>query len=80
MKDARGLYEAYFQRKSTHYIAVLDLDLIRNLEIEKYILISNLIKDALHNKKHWTEKEWQKLMGRSFYENSQSVFRVGNTV
>lgn len=50
MSDARGSYEAYLKRKATHNISYLDLDVIKKLEVEKYLLIRELIKDALHNK------------------------------
>ncbi|CAI1933428.1 Shedu immune nuclease family protein [Serratia fonticola] len=62
MKDAQERYETYLKKRSTYYKPQLDLEAIKKLEIEKYILIRELVKDALHNKKHWTEKEWQDLM------------------
>ncbi|WP_421531775.1 Shedu immune nuclease family protein [Lelliottia amnigena] len=62
MKDAQYRYETYLKKRSTYYKPQLDLEAIKKLEIEKYILIRDLVKDALHNKKHWTEKEWQDLM------------------
>ena len=62
MKDARGRYDAYLQRKATHNVVNLDLEEIRKLEIEKYALIRNLIKDALRNKLNWAERDWQDLM------------------
>ncbi|EKH6433730.1 Shedu immune nuclease family protein [Klebsiella aerogenes] len=62
MKDAQYRYETYLKKRSTYYKPQLDLEAIKKLEIQKYILIRDLVKDALHNKKHWTEKEWQDLM------------------
>lgn len=62
MSDARGRYEAYFKRKNKYDTSYLDLNTIKKLEVEKYVLIRDLIKDALDNKKNWTEKEWQGLM------------------
>jgi hypothetical protein len=63
MKDARGRYEKYLNKKSTLTGSTkIDLDVLKKLEIEKYILIRDLIKDALTTKKDWTEAEWQNLM------------------
>lgn len=63
MKDARGRYESYLNKKSlVTSTSKLDLDALRKLEIEKYILIRNLIDDALKTKKDWSENEWQQLM------------------
>ncbi|MHA5498456.1 Shedu immune nuclease family protein [Pseudomonas aeruginosa] len=63
MKDARGRYENYLnKKKSLNNIDKLDLEILKKLEIEKYILIRDLIKDALATKKNWTEADWQKLM------------------
>lgn len=63
MKDARGRYENYLNKtKSLASIAKLDLDTLKELEIEKYVLIRNLIDDALRTKKDWTEAEWQQVM------------------
>lgn len=62
MKDARGRYDAYLQRKATHNVVNLDLEEIKKLEVEKYVLIRNLIKDALRNKLNWVERDWQDLM------------------
>lgn len=63
MKDARGRYETYLNKKtSLTSIAKLDLDALKRLEVEKYVLIRDLIDDALRTKKNWTEGEWQQLM------------------
>lgn len=63
MKDARGRYENYLNRnKSLGKNITLDLDAVKRLEIEKYTLIRDLIKDALATKKNWSEGDWQKLM------------------
>ncbi|MDF3935814.1 Shedu immune nuclease family protein [Pseudomonas citronellolis] len=63
MKDARGRYENYLnKKKSLSSLGKIDLDALKNLEIEKYILIRHLIKDALDTKKNWSESDWQKLM------------------
>jgi len=63
MKDARARYEAYLNKKSTLTGSTkIDLDIMKKLEVEKYILIRELIKDALATKKDWTEGEWQNLM------------------
>ncbi|MBS1073762.1 DUF4263 domain-containing protein [Gluconobacter sp. Dm-73] len=63
MKDAQGRYETYLNKKSalTHTTKI-DLDEIKKLEIEKYILIRDLISDALSTKQDWPEGDWQKLM------------------
>lgn len=63
MKDARGRYEGYLNKKSLLAgTAKLDLDALKKLEIEKYILIRDLIEDALKSKRDWSEDEWQQLM------------------
>lgn len=63
MDDARGRYENYLNKKrSFGNIGIIDLDTLKKLEIEKYILIRDLIKDALVTKKNWSESDWQKLM------------------
>jgi len=64
MKDARGRYDSYLNKKSKALpaTATLDLSALEKLEIEKYILIRDLISDALVTKKDLSEKEWQKLM------------------
>lgn len=63
MDDARGRYEKYLNRKLAGNADVrIDLDFIKKQEIQKYILIRDLIKDALINKKEMSEGEWQKLM------------------
>jgi len=64
MKDARGRYDAYLNKKSKALpgTAKLDLSVLEKLEIEKYILIRGIISDALVTKKNLSENEWQKLM------------------
>lgn len=63
MKDARGLYENYLKKKtSLSNFTKLDLDSLKKLEIEKYVLLRDLIDDALKTKKDWSESQWQKLM------------------
>jgi len=63
MKDARGRYESYLNKKmSLTNIAKIDMDALKKLEIEKYILIRDLIQDALNTKRDWSESEWQQLM------------------
>lgn len=63
MKDARGRYESYLNKKSSLTGALkLDLDILKKLEIEKFVLIRDLIKDALTTKKDLSEGEWQQLM------------------
>lgn len=63
MKDARGRYESYLNNKtSLTSTTKLDLDILKKLEIEKYILIRDLIRDALATKKEWSEGDWQELM------------------
>lgn len=63
MKDARGRYESYLNnKKSLAGITKLDLDELKKLEIEKYVLIRDLIDDALKTKKNWSEDDWQQLM------------------
>lgn len=63
MKDARGRYESYLNKKAALNNATkLDLDVLKKLEIEKYVLIRDLIEDALKTKKDWSEGEWQQLM------------------
>lgn len=63
MKDARGRYETYLKKKtSITSIPKLDLSALKKLEIEKYVLIRDLIDDALKTKLDWTEAEWQNLM------------------
>lgn len=63
MKDARGRYENYLNKKtSLTSITKLDLDALKKLEIEKYVLIRDLIGDALKTKKDLSEGEWQQLM------------------
>ena len=63
MKDARGRYESYLNKKtSLTRTAKLDLDTLKKLEIEKYVLIRDLIDDALRTKMDWSEHDWQQLM------------------
>lgn len=63
MKDARDRYESYLnKKKALTSNAKLDLDILKRLEVEKYVLIRDLIKDALNTKKNWAEGEWQQLM------------------
>lgn len=63
MRDARGRYESYLNKKtSLTSTSRLDLDALKKLEIEKYVLIRDLINDALDTKKDWSEDDWQKLM------------------
>ncbi|PWE16091.1 Shedu immune nuclease family protein [Alcaligenes faecalis] len=63
MKDARGRYESYLNKKaSLTSITKLDLSALKKLEIEKYVLIRDVIEDALKTKKDLSEDEWQQLM------------------
>jgi hypothetical protein len=63
MKDARGRYESYLNKKTALTSNTkLDLSTLKKLEIEKYVLIRDLIDDALNTKKCWSENEWQQLM------------------
>jgi hypothetical protein len=63
MKDARGRYESYLNKKtSLTSITKLDLGALKKLEIEKYVLIRDLIDDALKTKTDSSEGEWQQLM------------------
>lgn len=63
MKDARARYEGYLNKKSSATGSTkIDLDALKKLEVEKYILIRDLIKDALTTKKDWSENDWQNLM------------------
>ncbi|MDT7458374.1 Shedu immune nuclease family protein [Citrobacter koseri] len=62
MKDARGLYETYLNRIAPKIKNDLNLNVINELEIEKYTLIRDAIEKALNNKQHWSEKDWQKMM------------------
>lgn len=63
MKDARGRYESYLNKKtSLTRFTKLDLDALKKLEIEKYVLIRDLIDDALKTKMDSSEGEWQQLM------------------
>lgn len=63
MKDARGHYENYLNKKTAlTSITKLDLSALKELEIEKYVLIRGLIDDALKTKQDWSEGEWQQLM------------------
>lgn len=64
MRDAHGRYNSYLNKKSKALpgSAKLDLSALEKLEIEKYILIRDLVSDALATKKDLSENEWQKLM------------------
>lgn len=63
MKDARSRYEGYLNKKSSATSsAQIDLDALKKLEVYKYVLIRDLIKDALTTKSDWAENEWQNLM------------------
>lgn len=63
MKDARGRYEVYLNKtKVLPARTRLDLNSLKALEIEKYLLIRDLIQDALATKQDWSEDDWQKLM------------------
>lgn len=62
MKDARGRYENYLNKKMKGGITRLDLEFLKTIEIEKYILIRNLIREALKTKADLSEGEWQTLM------------------
>jgi hypothetical protein len=63
MKDARGRYESYLNKKSSlTSIAKLDLNALKIMEIEKYVLIRDLIDDALKTKTDLSEGEWQQIM------------------
>lgn len=62
MKDARGRYENYLDKRMKGRTKRLDLEFLKAIEIEKYILIRDLIKDALETKSDLSEGEWQKLM------------------
>ncbi len=62
LKDARGRYENYLVKKTKGRSAHVDLDFLKSVEIEKYILIRNLIKEALATKKDMSEAQWQDLM------------------
>jgi len=64
MKDARGRYNSYLNKKSKALPSSVKLDLsaLEKLEVEKYILIRDLVSDALATKKDLSENEWQKLM------------------
>jgi hypothetical protein len=63
MKDARGLYESYLNKKTpATSSAKFDLGPLKKLEIEKYTFIRDQIDNALKTKMNWSEKEWQQLM------------------
>lgn len=64
MKDAPGCYEAYLKKKEETLPGNTkpDLSVLKNLEIEKYKLIRDMITKALATKQVWSEKEWQRLM------------------
>jgi Domain of unknown function (DUF4263) len=62
MKDARGHYEEYLNKKMKGVTIKLDLESLKNSEVEKYIFIRNLIEDSLDTKTNLSEGEWQSLM------------------
>ncbi|CAJ0742111.1 hypothetical protein R16034_02975 [Ralstonia edaphis] len=63
MKDARGRYEQYLNRKASLLNgANLDLSNVTALEGQKYALIRDLIADALQTKTNLSERQWQQLM------------------
>lgn len=63
MKDARSRYENYLNKKLAGKTGpTFDLEELKKMEIEKYILIRNLIVDALETKLDISEREWQSLM------------------
>lgn len=64
MKDARGRYETYLNKKKTLLPCTtkLDLSILKRLEIEKYVLIRDTLTDFLTTKQHLSEHEWQSLM------------------
>jgi hypothetical protein len=63
LKDARGRYEDYLNRtKLFANIERIDLSALQEIEIEKYLLIRELIQDALQTKNNWAETDWQQLM------------------
>lgn len=64
MKDARGRYETYLNKKKTVLFSTtkLDLNVLKKLEIEKYVLIRDMINDALVTKQNVSESEWQQLI------------------
>lgn len=62
MKDAQERYESYLNKRSGLSQGFLNLDALKALEAEKYIMIRDVIEDALNTKKHWPEADWQKLM------------------
>jgi hypothetical protein len=62
LKDARGRYEDYLNNKMRGQPTKIDLESLKRQEIEKYILIRDLIKDALRNKTDMSEGQWQALM------------------
>lgn len=62
MKDARGRYEEYLNKKMNGGTTKLDLESLKKLEVEKYILMRDFIKDALDTKANLSEGEWQSLM------------------
>jgi len=63
IKDAGSAYEQYLNRKmSSKAKSALNLDTLHEQEINKYTFIRDFIEDALNNKRHLSEKEWQELM------------------
>lgn len=62
MMDARGRYEDYLNKKMKGSKSKLDLNFFKKREVEKYIHIRDLIKNALDTKADLSEGEWQSLM------------------
>jgi len=62
MKDARGRYENYLNRRMKGGSRKIDLDFIKRMEVEKYVLIRDVIKNSLKTKADISEREWQTLM------------------
>lgn len=62
MKDSKGIYETYLNKVASNETSKLDLSVIKELEIAKYILMRDTIENALKTKQHWSEKDWQDLM------------------
>ncbi|MEJ6785597.1 Shedu immune nuclease family protein [Aminobacter sp. Piv2-1] len=62
MKDARGRYEDYLDKREKGRSTKIDLGFLKKLEIEKYILIRDHIKEALRSKADMSEGQWQSVM------------------
>lgn len=63
LKDARGRYESYLNKRLAGAAHLTPgFEEIKAFEIEKYVLIRDLITDALKTKQNVHEKEWQALM------------------